>query len=130
MTRAVRRSQVDMLVGIVSLSVILLASPARAEDHLAGSGSVAEWREKLARSELATAAYAAGVMAMSTVFAECKNSRTVRELHVYLLYRAVPTLTMKQAIERFLIEGGCAMISEERSPARQKTSATIYVDDY
>ena len=58
----------------------------------------------MGRSEVATASYAAGVMAMGNVFTECKNARTVRELHSYLLYRALSTLTMKQAISNFLME--------------------------
>jgi len=41
-------------------------------------------------------------MAMGNVFTACKNPRTVRELHTYLLYRALSTLTMKQAIRSFL----------------------------
>ena len=102
------------LAGLVLVSALLLASPALAGENLAGEGTVAEWRANLGRSEVATASYAAGVMAMGNVFTECKNPRTVRELHAYLLYRALPTLTMKQAIWNFLIEADCTMMSEDR----------------
>jgi len=60
----VRLSHLGTLAAI-SL-VVALASPAQADDEVAGGYSVAEWREKLGRSELATAAYAAGVMATSS----------------------------------------------------------------
>jgi len=106
--------QAGTLARLVVLSAFLLASPAQADENLAGAGTVEEWRAKLGRSEVATAAYAAGVMAMGNVFTECKNPRTVRELHAYLLYRALSTLTMKQAIWNFLIEADCTMMSEGR----------------
>src|SRR5215831_20657287 len=106
-------SHIGTLATAISL-VAALTSPAHADDEVAGGYSVAEWREKLGRSELATAAYAAGVMAMKNVFAECKNPRTVRDLHTYLLHRALPTLTMNQAISQFLVEGGCTVISAAR----------------
>ena len=95
------------------LVVALLASTAQADENVAGNGTVAEWRTKLGRSELATAAYAAGVMA-GNFFNECKTPRTVRELHTYLLYRAPVTLTMKQAIKNFFSEGDCSAFAEER----------------
>src|SRR5207245_10751054 len=69
------------LAGLMLGSALLLASPALAGEKLAGAGTVEEWRTRLGRSELATAAYAAGVVATSSVFTECKNPRTVRELH-------------------------------------------------
>jgi hypothetical protein len=75
--------------------------------------TVAEWRAKLGGSELATASYAAGVMATG-VFTQCKTPRTVRELYAYLLARALPTLTMNQAIWTFLIEANCTMTSQGR----------------
>ena len=53
-------------------------------------------------------------MAMGNVFTECKSPRTVRELHAYLLYRALSTLTMKQAIWSFLIEA--KVPRDERGP--------------
>jgi hypothetical protein len=99
---------------LVVLGVFLLASPSRADENLAGAGTVEEWRARLGRSELATASYAAGVMAMGNVFTECKNPRTVRELHTYLVHRALSTLTMKQAIWNFLIEADCTVMSEDR----------------
>jgi hypothetical protein len=111
----------------------LLASPVRADENLAGTGSVAEWRTKLGRSELATAAYAAGVMATGNLFSECKNPRTVRDLHTYLLYRAPSTLTMKQAIGSFFSEGDCMFFGEDRlapsNPPNWKTKATIYSEE-
>ena len=106
--------------------VVALASPSQADDEVAGGYSVAEWREKLGRSDLATAAFAAGVMAMKNVLAECKDPRTVRDLHTYLLHRALPTITMKQAISRFLVEGGCTVISAERFTS---SPATIYAEE-
>jgi len=106
--------------------VVAVASPAHADNETAGGYSVAEWREKLGRNELATAAFAAGVMATKNVFAECKNPRTVRDLHSYLLYRALPTVTMKQAISRFLVEGGCTIISADRFTS---ATATIYAEE-
>jgi hypothetical protein len=108
----------------------LRASPVRADENLAGTGSVAEWRTKLGRSELATAAYAAGVMATGNLFSECKNPRTVRDLHTYLLYRAPSTLTMKQAIGSFFSEGDCMAFGEDRlapsNPPNWRTKATIH----
>lgn len=116
-------------VGAVFLTA-LLASPVRADENLAGTGSVAEWRTKLGRRELATAAYAAGVMATGNLFSECKNLRTVRDLHTYLLYRAPSTLTMKQAIGSFFSEGDCMALGEDRlapsNPPNWRTKATIY----
>ena len=115
------RSQVldkaGKLARLVLVSALLPVSPALAGDDLAGEGTVAEWRANLGRSEVATASYAAGVMAMGNVFTECKNRRTVRELHAYLLYRALPMLTMKQAIVNFLIEADCTMMSQDRAMA-------------
>jgi hypothetical protein len=96
------------------LTAHLLASAASAGENLAGDGTVAEWRAQLGRSEVATASYAAGVLATGNVFTECKNRRTVRELHAYLLYRALSTLTMKQAISNFLTEADCTRSSEDR----------------
>ena len=61
-----------------------------------------------------TASYAAGVIAMGNVFTECKNARTVRELHAHLLYRALSMLTMKQAISNFLMEANCTRLGEDR----------------
>jgi hypothetical protein len=101
-------------LALVVLGVFLLASPSRADENLAGAGTVEEWRARLGRSEVATASYAAGVMAMGNVFAECKNPRTVRDLHTYLVHRALSTLTMKQAIWNFLMEADCTVISEDR----------------
>ena len=106
--------------------VIAIASPAHADEEVAGGYSVAEWRERLGRSELATAAFAAGVMATKNLFAECKTPRTGRDLHTYLLHRALPTITMKQAISRFLVEGGCTVISAERFTS---SPATIYAEE-
>ena len=106
--------------------VIAMASSAHADEEVAGGYSVAEWRERLGHSELATAAYAAGVMAMKNVLAECQTPRTVRDLHTYLLHRALPTITMKQAISRFLVEGGCTVISAERF---MSSPATIYAEE-
>jgi hypothetical protein len=110
-----------VVVGIRSVAVVaglvrarLLASPALAVENLAGAGTVAEWRANLGRSEVATASYAAGVMAMGNIFTECEIPRTVRELDPYLLYRALSTLTMKQAIWSFLIEAKCNVMSEDR----------------
>ena len=120
----VRLSHLGTLAAI-SL-VVALASPAQADDEVAGGYSVAEWREKLGRSELATAAYAAGVMAMKNVLAECKNPPTVRDLHTYLLHRALPAVTMKQAISRFLVESGCTVISADRFTS---STVTIYAEE-
>jgi hypothetical protein len=100
--------------GAVLLTAVF-AGPIQADENFAGSGSVAEWRAKLGPNELATAAYAAGVMAGS-VFSECRSPRTVRELHTYLLYRAPSTLTMKQAIAYFLNEADCHVTSQEHLP--------------
>jgi len=105
---------VAVVAGLVLVRALLLASPALAGENLAGAGTVAEWRANLGRSEMATASYAAGVMAMGNVFTECKSPRTVRELHAYLLYRALSTLTMKQAIWSFLIEA--KVPRDERGP--------------
>ena len=122
------------LAGLVLLSALLLASPSRAGEDLAGAGTVEEWRAKLRRSELATASYAAGAMAMGNVFTACKNPRTVRELHTYLLYRALSTLTMKQAIRSFLSEAGCTMMSEDRfissSAPQWSAGSPNYCDAY
>jgi hypothetical protein len=112
------------------VSVFLLASQVFADD-LAGEGTVGEWRAYLSRSELATAAYAAGVMAMESVFVTCKTPHTVRELHAYLLYRALPALSMKQAIRSFLIEANCSVIGEDRlissnSPSKSTTDVGEY----
>ena len=96
------------------IAVLLVATPGRGAENAAGDVTVAEWRTKLGRSELATAAYAAGVMAMGHLFSECKNPRTVRELHAYLLYRAPSTLTMKQAIWSLFSEGDCAVAGVDR----------------
>ena len=92
--------------------VFWLASPSLADENRAGEGTIAEWRANLGRYELATASYAAGVMATGNVFTQCKNPRTVRELHNYLV--ALSTLTMKQAIWNFLIEADCTVLSEDR----------------
>jgi len=116
--------------GLVLFTVWLaveLVSAAHADDDLAGAGTVAEWRANLGHSELATASYAAGVLAMGNVFAKCKKPRTVRELHAYLLNRALSTLTMSQAIRMFMLEGDCAVVGEDHvmpGPVG-KTQATI-----
>src|SRR5262249_60549700 len=83
--------------------VIAMASSAHADEEVAGGYSVAEWRERLGPSELATAAYAAGVMAMKNVLAECQTPRTGRDLYTYLLHLALPTITMKQAVRPILV---------------------------
>ena len=120
------------LAGLV-LFAVWLVSAAHTDDDLAGSGTVAEWRANLGHSELATAAYAAGVMAMGNIFSECNNTRTVRELHSYLLYRAPSTLTMVQAISSFLSEGECAVVSDDRpAPSdapSSRTKARIYSEE-
>ena len=103
------------LTVLTILSVLSLASPVLADENLAGDGTVADWRANLGRSQLATAAYAAGVMAMGNISVVCKTPRTVRELHEYLRYRALPTLTMKQAIWSFLTEGECNARTEDQS---------------
>ena len=102
------------LAGLALMIVFWLASPSLADENRAGEGTIAEWRANLGRYELATASYAAGVMATGNVFTQCKNPRTVRELHTYLVYRALSTLTMKQAIWNFLIEADCTVLSEDR----------------
>jgi hypothetical protein len=102
-----------------------LTNTAQADENVAGTGSVGEWRTKLGHSELATAAYAAGVMARGNIFSECKNTRTVRELHNYLLHRAPSTLTMTQAITTFLSEGECAVTGEDRATP----SSPLQVED-
>ena len=56
---------VAVVAGLVLVRALLLASPALAGENLAGAGTVAEWRANLGRSEMATASYAAGVMAMA-----------------------------------------------------------------
>jgi hypothetical protein len=110
-----------------------LVNAAQADENLAGTGSVGEWRTKLGHNELATAAYAAGVMATGTLFSECKNPRTVRELHTYLLYRAPSTLTMAQAISSFLGEAECNVVNDDRpAPAdapHWRTKAGIYSEE-
>jgi hypothetical protein len=117
----------------LALLVFWLVNAAHADENLAGSGSVGEWRTKLGHSELATAAYAAGVMATGSIFSECKNTRTVRELHSYLLYRAPSTLTMAQAIASFLSEGECTVVSDDRpapsDPSQWRTKARIYGEE-
>ena len=102
------------LAGLALMIVFWLASPSLADENRAGEGTIAEWRANLGRYELATASYAAGVMATGNVFTQCKNPRTVRELHTYLVYRALSTLTMKKAIWNFLIEADCTVLSEDR----------------
>ena len=92
----------------------LLASTAQADENVAGNGTVAEWRTKLGRSELATAAYAAGVMA-GNFFNECKTPRTVCELHTDLVYRAPAILTMKQAIKNFFREAIAQLLPKSGS---------------
>ena len=79
---------VAVVAGLVLVRALLLASPALAGENLAGAGTVAEWRANLGRSEM--------------------------ELHAYLLYRALSTLTMKQAIWSFLIEA--KVPRDERGP--------------
>ena len=63
------------------------------------------------------------------VSGEQVDTRTVRELHIYLLYRASVTLTMKQAIGSFFREGDCTALAEERlvraNPPLSRTNATI-----
>ena len=118
-------SHIGTLATAISL-VVALTGPAHADDEVAEGYSVAEWREKLGRSELATAAFAAGVMATKNVYAECKNPRTVRDFHTYLLHRALPTITMRQAISRFLAEGGCTVSSADRFTS---PTATIYAEE-
>ena len=117
----------------LALLVFWLVNAAHADENLAGSGSVGEWRTKLGHSELATAAYAAGVMAMGSIVSKCKNSRTVRELHAYLLYRAPSTLTMKDAIANFLSDGECTVVGvdqpAESSRLNWRTEATIYSEE-
>ena len=126
-------SKPGRLARFVLMSALLLAPPAPAGENVAGDGTVAEWRTNLGRSEVATASYAAGAMAMGNVFTECKNPRTVRELHAYLLYRARSTLTMKQAISNFLVEANCTRLSEDRfmssnlpqgNPGQRPTAST------
>ena len=102
------------LTVLTILSVLSLASLVLADENLAGDGTVAEWRANLGRSQLATAACAAGVMAMGNISVVCKTPRAVRELHEYLRYRALPTLTMKQAIWSFLTEGDCNVRTEDQ----------------
>ena len=132
MRPAVLASKAWNLAGLLLLTV-LLASTAPADEKLAGTGSVAEWRTKLGHSELATAAYAAGVMAMGNIFSECKSPRTVRELHTYLLYRAPSMLSMKEAIWSFLREGHCTVVGDNgpmpSTAMLWGTKATLYSEE-
>jgi hypothetical protein len=121
------------LAGLVLISALSLTSATLADESIAGEGTVAEWRARLGGYQMAAASYAAGVMATGNVFTRCKNPRTVRELHTYLVYRAPSTLTMKQAIWNFLIEADCTMPSEDRflsshSP-QWKNKPTIYGEE-
>jgi hypothetical protein len=109
------------LAALTIVSGFLLASQVFAE-NLAGEGTVGEWRANLSRSELATAAYAAGVMAMGSVFVTCGTPRTVRDLHAYLLHQALPVRTMKQAIQNFLIEANCSVMGEDRLISSRSTT--------
>ena len=121
------------LAWLVLISALVLTSPTLAEDNQAGDGTVAEWRAKLGRHEIATASYAAGVMAVGNLFTQCKNPRTVRQLHTYLLYGAPATFTIKQAIWNFLIEGECTVPAEERvlsaNAPQYRPKATIYGEE-
>ena len=103
------------LTVLTIVTLFSLANPVLAQETLAGDGTVGEWRANLGRNELATAAYAAGVMAMGTISVTCKTPRTVRELHEYLRYRALPALTMRQAIWSFLTEADCNVRTGDQS---------------
>ena len=99
--------------GLALTAFLSIATPAGAAENASGDVRVAEWRANLRRSELATVAYAAGAMAMANVLVRCDNMRTVKELQAYLVKRAQPSLTMKQAIQIFLIEANCVVTSED-----------------
>lgn len=99
--------------GLALTAFLSIAMAASAAENAPGNVTVAEWRTNLRRSELATVAYAAGAMAMANLLIRCDNTRTVKELHAYLIERAQPSLTMKQAIQIFLIEANCVVTSED-----------------
>ena len=113
------------LVGLAVIALLSVATPIGAAENAAGDGTVAEWRTRLRRSELATAAYAAGVMAMGNVLVSCKTPRTVKDLHAYLVHRALPSLTKKQAIQIFLIEANCSVTSAERLISSDSSSKSV-----
>ena len=99
--------------GLALTAFLSIATATSATENATGDVTVAEWRTHLRRSELATVAYAAGAMAMANVVVRCNSPRTVKELHAYLVQRALPSLTMKQAIQIFLIEANCVVTSED-----------------
>jgi hypothetical protein len=113
------------LAGLALIALLSVATPIRAAENAAGDGTVAEWRTNLRRSELATAAYAAGVMAMGNVLVSCNTPRTAKDLHAYLVHRALPSLTMKQAIQIFLIEANCNVTSADRLISSDSSSKSI-----
>lgn len=108
-----RVHKLTRFAGLALTAFFSIATPAGGADSALGDVTVAEWRTNLRRSELATVAFAAGAMTMANVVVRCNNPRTVKQLHAYLVQRAQPSLTMKQAIQIFLIEANCVVTSED-----------------
>jgi hypothetical protein len=104
------------LVG--ALTLLLLASgPAWAEVKYAGSQTVADWR--FYSSDRDATLYAYGVVTMQSMYLSCSGSKTVAELEAYLMHRANPEHTLKQALSIYFGEMGCtAFTGDQRRTLR------------